>query len=47
MAESAEELSWLDYFSGGVPTGEYFRMTLEDLRKLVDLGVCPSNAFLC
>lgn len=36
MAESAEELSWLDYFSGGVPTGEYFRMTLEDLRDLVD-----------
>ena len=36
MAESAEELSWLDYFSGGVPTGEYFRMTLEDLRNLVD-----------
>lgn len=35
MAESPEELTWLDYFSGGVPTGEYFRMTLEDLRKLV------------
>ena len=35
MAESPEELSWLEYFSGGVPTGEYFRMTLDDLRKLV------------
>jgi hypothetical protein len=36
MAEPPEELSWLDYFSGGVPTGEYFRMILEHLRKLVD-----------
>lgn len=25
---------WLEYFSGGVPTGEYFRMTLDDLRKV-------------
>jgi hypothetical protein len=36
MAEPPEELSWLDYFSGGVPDGEYFRMKLEHLRKLVD-----------
>lgn len=42
MAESVEELSWLDYFSGGVPTGEYFRMTLEDLRKLADLATDES-----
>lgn len=27
--------NWLDYFSGGVPTGEYFRMTLDDLSKTV------------
>lgn len=27
---------WLDYFSGGVPTGEFFRMTLEDLTKTVN-----------
>jgi hypothetical protein len=25
---------WLEYFSGGVPTGLYFRMTLDDLRKV-------------
>ncbi len=24
----------LDYFSGGVPTGEYFRMTLQDIDKV-------------
>jgi hypothetical protein len=35
MAEPPEELSWLDYFSGGVPTGDYFRLKLEHLRKLV------------
>lgn len=35
MADSSEELSWLEYFSGGVPTGEYFSITLDDLRKLV------------
>jgi hypothetical protein len=28
------EMSWLDYFSGGVPTGEYFRMTLDYLRAV-------------
>jgi len=27
------EPDWLEYFSGGVPTGEYFRMTLDDLRE--------------
>lgn len=26
----------LDYFSGGVPTGEFFRMTLDDLTKTVN-----------
>lgn len=36
MAEN--EPSWLDYFAGGVPTGEYLRMTLDDLRE-----VCASQ----
>ena len=27
------EPDWLEYFSGGVPTGEYFRLTLDDLRQ--------------
>ncbi|OFW27223.1 MAG: hypothetical protein A3H97_22935 [Acidobacteria bacterium RIFCSPLOWO2_02_FULL_65_29] len=31
------EPSWLEYFSGGVPTGEYFRMTLQDLRELATM----------
>jgi len=31
------EPDWLDYFSGGVPTGEYFRLTLGDLREVADL----------
>ncbi|MDI6789530.1 MAG: hypothetical protein QME44_02430 [Thermodesulfobacteriota bacterium] len=31
------EPDWLDYFSGGVPTGEYFRITLSDLREVADL----------
>src|SRR5689334_3972624 len=31
------EPSWLEYFAGGVPTGEYFRITLKDLREVVDL----------
>jgi len=26
----------LEYFSGGVPSGEYFRMTLEDLKSISD-----------
>lgn len=42
MAESAEELTWLDYFSGGVPTGEYFHMTLDDLRNLVAMATQES-----
>jgi len=28
------EPHWLEYFSGGVPTGESFRMTLDDLRAV-------------
>lgn len=28
------EPGWFEYFSGGVPTGEYFRMTLDDLRDV-------------
>jgi hypothetical protein len=31
-----EELDWLEYFSGGVPTGEYFRITLEDVQKICE-----------
>src|SRR5437870_3999187 len=26
----------LEYFSGGVPSGEYFRLTLEDLKSISD-----------
>lgn len=36
MSASHTEPSWLDYFSGGVPTGEFFRMTLSDLSSFVD-----------
>lgn len=37
------EPDWLEYFSGGVPTGEYFRMTLGDLRDaLVPSPQVPS-----
>lgn len=32
-----DEPDWLEYFSGGVPTGEYFRMTLDDLRRISTL----------
>jgi len=32
MSDDARD--WLEYFSGGVPTGEYFRMTLADLREI-------------
>jgi hypothetical protein len=35
MAGDADP-DWLDYFSGGVPTGEFFRMTLDDLAKTVN-----------
>lgn len=33
MTELQPEHSWLDYFSGGVPTGEFFRLTLESVGK--------------
>jgi hypothetical protein len=36
MSDSQTEPIWLDYFSGGVPTGEFFRMTLEDLSSFID-----------
>lgn len=29
-----EETDWLEYFAGGVPTGEFFRLTLDDVRKI-------------
>jgi hypothetical protein len=29
-----DETSWLEYFSGGVPTSEFFRLTLEDVREI-------------
>jgi len=32
------QVSWLDYFSGGVPTAEYFRITLDDLRAISSLA---------
>lgn len=32
------ELNWLDYFSGGVPTGEYFRITLDEIKDICDLA---------
>lgn len=32
------EPDWLEYFSGGVPTGEYFRMTLDELRAISGLA---------
>src|SRR6185295_18808084 len=28
--------TWLDYFSGGVPTGVYFRMTMDSLRQVIN-----------
>ena len=43
MADPPEALSWLDYFSGGVPTGEYFHMTVEDLRNLVATATQESS----
>jgi hypothetical protein len=36
MQPDSTDPSWLDYFSGGVPTGDFFRMTLEGLAKLID-----------
>lgn len=29
-----DDPDWLEYFSGGVPTGEFFRLTLSDLRDI-------------
>ena len=36
MLTTHKDSHWLDYFSGGVPTGEFFRMTLDDLVKTID-----------
>jgi hypothetical protein len=30
-----KEVTWLDYSAGGVPTGQFFKMTLDDLRKII------------
>lgn len=30
-----EEVSWLEYSSGGVPAGQFFKMTLDDLREII------------
>ena len=35
-APQNEEPNWLDYFSGGVPTGEFFRLTLTDLSSFIE-----------
>lgn len=43
MEMNADEPDWLEYFSGAVPTGEYFRMTLGDLRKA--LATPQDNSF--
>jgi hypothetical protein len=32
--EELTEPDWLDYFSGGVPTGEFFRLTLDELKDI-------------
>jgi hypothetical protein len=36
MDAESPQVSWLDYFSGGVPSGEYFRLMLEHLRDIVN-----------
>lgn len=36
MTEETSESDWLEYFSGGVPTGEFFRMTLNDLSRTIN-----------
>jgi hypothetical protein len=36
MTTDHSDPSWLDYFSGGVPTGEFFRSTIDDLSKAID-----------
>jgi hypothetical protein len=38
MAAKSPAPTWLDYFSGGVPSGEYFRMVVSDLRNLIQEG---------
>ena len=35
--------SWLEYFSGGVPTCEYFRIILKELRAIAQSKDEPSN----
>jgi len=30
------EAGWLEYFSGGVPTGNFFKITLDDLSSYID-----------
>jgi hypothetical protein len=30
------KLDWLDYFSGGVPSGAYFQITLDELKDICD-----------
>jgi hypothetical protein len=35
MKEFPQEIDWLDFFSGRVPTGQYLRLTLNGLRELV------------
>jgi hypothetical protein len=37
------EPSWLDYFSGGVPMAEVFRITLKDLRAISQSVSEPST----
>lgn len=40
------EVSCLDYFSAGVPTAEYFRMTLDDLRQISSLDGSRPDEFM-
>jgi len=37
------EPSWLDYFSGGVPTGESFRCVLNDIRAISSADSAPEG----
>jgi hypothetical protein len=37
------ETSWLEYFSGGVPTSESFRLTLEDVRDISEKDTSPHS----
>ena len=43
MTRKQEDPDWLDYFSGGVPTGEFFRMTLDDLTKTINRSARGMN----